>query len=167
MGIGTAGFGLLDQRDDAPECRLLTPPPDFDSQATELRQAGGEHLCSRPHLDRHRFAGDGRLVDGGSSFDHDAVDGDAISRAHHYDIPALDLFDGKGLFHTVPEYPGALGRQLGEILDGLPGARHGEVFGVVGDAHKEHDDDGSRVLTDQHGRGHPQGHERVGDDLAP
>ena len=62
----------------------------------------------------HRFAGDGRLIQGRRAFHDSAIEWHAVSRSHHYPAAHFDAPEGDALRSVVGEYDGFAGRQVVE-----------------------------------------------------
>jgi hypothetical protein len=57
------GLGLLDEPEDAPEGRLGSDAFGLDPEDASLEERRGEDVLANVLLDRHRFPGNGSLVD--------------------------------------------------------------------------------------------------------
>ena len=76
---------------------------------------------SRSDLDRHRFAGEHRLVDRRCAFDDDAVGCDLLTGADDEEITGHQFRDGHQLLDSVVQYASFLGAELEEGTDGGTG----------------------------------------------
>ena len=92
LDVGAA-LGLLDQVDDPAEGGVAPGVRRAHAQAAELGERGGEDAVARPGFDRHRLAGDGRLVDGRLAGDDHRRPG-SLARPDDDDLARLDELAG-------------------------------------------------------------------------
>ena len=87
-------------------------------------------------MDRHRLAGEQRLVYGEAHRgDQDGIGGDAVALLEQDDIAADDIPSGDFLLDAVPDHRGARTRQVAKCVQGA----FGFAFLVEGDAHDDED----------------------------
>ena len=149
------GGGIADHPDDLGKCGVLAHAGGPALQETGLVGGGSAHLVARSLVHGDALAGQGALVHGAGAFQHDAVHGDVLARAHHKDVPLLHLLDGHGHFGTVPQQGGGLGGKLHQALERVGGLALGA--GLQHLAHRdEGQDHGSGLKVELHHIMHDQ-----------
>ena len=145
---GLVSLGLLDEPQNPAEGRLGPGPLGLDPEQPALEHRRREYLVAGVLLDRHGFAGNGRLVDGTATLGDPAIhrdplpglDEDTLTSANrvgrHLDLTAI-LLDA-----------GGLGGESQELADRLAGPLGRGPLEEVGEPHEEHDHGGRRVLAD-------------------
>lgn len=94
LGGGLLGLSLLDEFDDPVEGAIAGRPGRLDLEGAVAVDRTGKNLVALILLDRYGLAGDGGLIDGGSSRANRAVDGNSLPWPHDHPRPGLDLLDG-------------------------------------------------------------------------
>ena len=98
---GAAPLGLADQLDDLREQRVPADALGPHHEAAGAVDGAARDPVARPLLDRHRLAGDHRLVDGAPSLEDDAVDRDPLAGPHAEPIADRDLIERHVLLAPV------------------------------------------------------------------
>ena len=167
LGAALLLLRLFDDRDDAGEGALAG-----DAGDAHLKRAGGVDgagvdLVADLLADRHRFAGDRGLVDGGFAFGDGAVGGDALARANEHAIADLELVDrDDGLAAVGGKEGGFLGGEVHEGAHGAAGAAEGIVFQRIGEGEEPEEDGAFFPVTDQGRADGGEHHEEIDADFA-
>ncbi len=100
-------------------------------------------------VDRHRLAGDHRLVDGAAALDDRAVDRHLLAGTHAQAVADLHGVELDLLLGAVrPDAPRRLGREVEQRADGAARALAGAQLEHLPEQH-EHGDDGGRLEVDR------------------
>ncbi len=84
-------LGMFDERDDPGERRVGPDPRRAEDERPGAIQGGPDHLVTDRFGDRHRLAGEHRLVDCRGPLDDDAVDRHLVARPDSQQIAGLDV----------------------------------------------------------------------------
>ena len=152
---GLGGGGIADHLDDLGKGGVLAHAGGLALEEAGLVGGGSAHLVTLGLVHRDALAGQGALVHGAGAFQHDAVHGHVLARAHHEDVTLLHLLDGHRYFRAVPQQGGGLGGQLHQALEGVGGLALGAGFQHL--AHRdEGQDHGRRLKVELHHIVHDQ-----------
>ena len=163
--LGLAGIGRLHELDHAGERAVLAHALGAHVERPELVHRPALHLVARRLVDRQRFAGHHRLVDGGASFQDGAVHRHGFAGQHAQHVSHLHVLGGDDGFHTVAHDARRAGRQMHEPLDAGAGLRHRQVLQQRAQLHDERYLAGGEVLADGHRRDERERYEHVGLDV--
>ncbi len=105
------------------------------------------HPVSHRFLYRDGFAGQHRLIDGGTSLDDLAVDGYLLPGPHQQQVADLHLLHGHQNLLTVDEQAGFLGAHLQQFADRLAGLAGRSGLEIAAQHHER--DDQSRGVEEQ------------------
>ena len=115
-----------------------------------LVDGAADHLAAGLLGDRHRFAGDHRLVDGGAAFDQLAVDRHLVAGPHPQLVADRDRIERDFLVAAVRlDAPRGLGRELEQRADRARGRLARAQFQHLAEQH-QHGDDGGGLEIDRH-----------------
>ncbi len=126
-----------------------------------MSQRGCVHVGTRPDLNRHRLAGDGRLVHRRLSADDFAVNRDLLTGSYNHRLTHVYLGDRRYVFLAVAFHPRRLRRHRRQVFHRAAGALGGEALGVIADAHKEHHHSRRGPFTYRYRSQHAQRHQCV------
>ena len=141
---GLGGGGIADHLDDLGKGGVLAHAGGLALEEAGLVGGGSAHLVTLGLVHGDALAGEGALVHGAGAFQHDAVHGHVLARAHHEDVTLLHLLDGHRYFRAVPQQGGGLGGQLHQALEGIGGLALGAGFQHL--AHRDEGQDHRRRL---------------------
>ena len=149
------GGGIADHLDDLGKGGVLAHTGGLTPEESGLVGGGGAYLIALGLVHGDALAGQGALIHGAAAFQHNAVHGHILARAHHKDVSLLHLLDGHRHFGTVPQQVGGLGGQLHQALEGIGGLALGTGFQHF--AHRdEGQNHGSRFEVELHHIVHDQ-----------
>lgn len=163
--LGLAGVGRLHELDHAGERAVLAHALGAHVERPELIHRPALHLVARRLVDRQRFAGHHRLVDGGAPFQDGAVHRHGFAGQHAQHVSHLYVLGGDDGFRTVAHDARRAGRQMHEPLDAGAGLRHRQVLQQRAQLHDERYLAGGEVLADGHRRDERERYEHVGLDV--
>ncbi len=118
---------LGDHRDDLREQRIAADALGAHDEAAGAVDGGAGDLVARRLLDRHRLAGDHRLVDRAVALEHDAVDRHLLARPHPQALAGDDRFERRcrSSLPSSRDEARALGREIEQGADRAAGLRAG------------------------------------------
>ena len=117
---GCAGtLRLLHHPDDLRDGRCASDFGRFDGDAPRRVHGTSEHHVARLLFDGDALAGEHGLVDGGRSFGHDAIHGDALARTYRDGVAGDDVTCGYVPLLAVPRDAGGLRLHADERSDGV------------------------------------------------
>ncbi len=149
LGRGLALLGFFDHMEDAGKGGVLPHPLGPDLDVARLYQGAAEDLAVRSDLHRDGLAGDGGLVDRSAALGDDAVHGYFPPRADEDDFAHLHVFGVHFYFRPLPPDHRRGGRQVQELLDGVPGPGQGPGFQVSPQGEEEGDGGGFPLVADE------------------
>ncbi len=110
---------LLDQTDDLRQRRVAPDARRLEAERAGLVHGGADDLVARALLDRHRLAGEHRLVDRRAAVEDPPVDRDPLARSHEHDIAEAHGRDRHVALDAAFDDPGRLGLEADEPADRL------------------------------------------------
>jgi len=166
LGGGLAALGLFHHFDDARQRRILGELGDAHIQRALLVERPGEYLVADLLLDRHRLAGDRRLVDARPARDDLAIHRDTLAGPDQHDLADGELAHRDGLDRLAALDMGLFGVQREQRLDRAAAAPDGVVLQHV--AQREQEQQDRAVAPFAHGGGaqRRQDHQEVDVELA-
>ncbi len=156
-----ARLGLLDEMNDAGEHRPRGGFRDPNVEHAGAVERAGEHLVASGAVDRHRLAGDRRLVDVGVTIDHLAVDRQPLAGTHPDDIADDQRRRRDGHFDSAAQHSRLLRREVEQRPDRPSRAIEGQR--LQGGADREEHDHQRALgpLAEQPGADHGDRHQHV------
>ena len=142
-------LGVLDRVDDAPEAGVAPDAIDLDVERAGLVDRAGEDDIALAALDRHRLAGDARLIDIGCTRHHDPIDGNVLAGRDEDPIADADRFDRDDRNHAVAANGRAMRHHVDEVRDRSPATIDRQMLQLLGDEHEEGDDQRGEELRDR------------------
>ena len=124
------GLGVLNHLDDLGQRRLTTHPGGLESERAGLVDGGADNLGARSLFHRDALAGDHRLVHRRVTHGDFAVDGNALTGAHHDNVADPDLIGGYLQLLPFSDHVRRPGLQANQFPDGFRGAAAGQRFHV-------------------------------------
>ena len=103
------------------QSRILTNPTGFKDKRSRAVDGGGGHLVSWALIYRERFAGEGRLIHGGTALHNHAVHRDRLAGANHDAVAYPNLLHGDLNLLAISQDGGGLGGQIHQTGDSLAG----------------------------------------------
>ena len=110
-------LGMLDERDDPGERRIGPDSRRTEDERPGAIQRGPDHLVTGRLGDRHRLAGEHRLVDGRGPLDDDAVDRHLVARPDSQQIAGLDVLQPHDRFLVAADESGRCRLETDEATD--------------------------------------------------
>ncbi len=158
-------FGLFDHLDHLPKGGIPPHPAGSHPQPAELGHRRGKNVHARLNFDRHRLAGDGRLVYCGLARDYLAVHRNFLPRPDDHHLANHHLANGDLLLQAITLHPGRLWGQGGQVFHRPAGALGGKAFHIIADAHEKDDHRCGDPLPNDQRRQNPHRHQGVRGDL--
>ena len=134
-----AGGCFLHQRHNAGERRVLPDAGGADFQKAGHVDRGGHHRLSFVLGDRDALAGQCRLVDGRTAFEHHAVHGDAFARLEQDHVADDDFLRRHDAFLAVAQDGRRLGREVEQLGDRRAGLALRAFFQKLADRDQRQD----------------------------
>ena len=123
LDLGLAGLGVFDEAGDLGERGVGADPGGAHDEAAAGVDGGTGDGVAGADLDRHRFAGEQRGVDGRGAVDDDAVGGDLLARADDELVADGELVDRDPDLGAVAEHGDVLGAELEQGRSAAPERR--------------------------------------------
>jgi hypothetical protein len=136
---GLARLGAVDQAHDLRQRRVGADARGAHDQPPGGVHGGAGHAVAGSHLDRHRLAGQERLVDGRLAVFDDAVGGDLLARPDDETVADHELAYRHHDLTAVAQDAGVVGAPLQQALDGLAGAPLGACLQVAAEQNEGRD----------------------------
>ncbi len=154
-------FGAFHQFDDAAECGVLPDLVRLDLENSRLIDGSSEHARAGDFFHRHRFAGDGGLIDERMSTDHHAIHGKMPSRPHQHNVADVHVQKSARGHAAVRSHLHGLRQQVQQLPDGASAAPHRHPFDDFGDQHEQRNQKRGEEFADGRSRRQGDGHGKL------
>ena len=145
-----AALGLRHHRDDPGQHRLLAHLAGPHEERAGLIHRATDDRVARDANHRHRFAGEHRLVDAGTSLGDVAIHRHFFAGPHPQDVAGTDFRQRDFLLGALADNPGGRRGQRQQLPDGGAGSLAGPQFQHLPQQHQG-DDHGGRLEIDLDG----------------